>query len=320
MRPLQPFLIRALVAFVLLGAHAAGAEPFRFIALGDLPYGPPAQSYAPYRKLIATVNRLAPTFTIHVGDIKSGSTRCSDEEFAAQREHFGMYAGAVVYTPGDNEWTDCHRPNNGGYDPLERLDTLRRMFFVPGRSLGQAPLALENQSIAQPAHARFVENQRWLRGGVLFVTLHMVGSNNNFEPRDARAVAEFMERERANIAWIQEAFELARRQGARALVFAMQADVFEVKSALDVFPGHSGFRASIGQTLIPLAARAPMPVLLIHGDSHRFLFDQPFSFERKPVTNLSRLIVPGETDVRAVEVEVDGSRRQPFAVRLIEAE
>ena len=39
----------------------------------------------------------------------------------------------MIYVPGDNEWTDCHRANNGGYDPLERLAFLRAMFY-PGRS------------------------------------------------------------------------------------------------------------------------------------------------------------------------------------------
>lgn len=97
-------------AVLLLGWWGvAAAQALRFVALGDMPYGPPDKSYLPYRALIERVNALQPAFTIHVGDIKAGSTLCSDEEFAAQLEHFGRYAGPVIYTPGDNEWTDCHR-------------------------------------------------------------------------------------------------------------------------------------------------------------------------------------------------------------------
>jgi len=96
-------------AFVLMCAWhgVAHAPPVRFAALGDMPYGSPERSYPPYRALI---------------------------------EHFGRYDGAVVYTPGDNEWTDSHRPNNGAYDPPERLTALRQRFYTPGRPLGRRRL------------------------------------------------------------------------------------------------------------------------------------------------------------------------------------
>ncbi len=297
----------------------AHAQTFQFVALGDLPYGDPAKVGAPYRALIGSINRLQPAFSIHIGDFKSGSTRCSNEEFQTQLQHFGLFTAALVYTPGDNEWTDCHRANNGAYDPLERLDMLRTMFFPAGQSLGQVTLAVQSQSALNPAYAKYVENLRWQHQGVLFATLHIVGSNNNFEVRDARAVAEFMERDRANVAWIQEAFAQAQQSGAKALVFAMQADVFESKSIWEDFPAHSGFRASIGETLLPLAAAARIPVLLIHGDSHTFRFDQPFSLNKAPITNLTRLEVPGANDMRAVQVSVDTRAVQPWAVRLLEA-
>lgn len=302
----------------LFAAFAVHAQPFSFVALGDLPYGSEAHAYPPYRALIGTINKMHPPFSIHVGDIKSGSTLCSDQELQAQTGHFNLFEAAVVYTPGDNEWTDCHRANNGAYDPQERLQALRQRFFNPGQSLGKAPLKLQNQSTLDPAHAQFIENQRWLYQQVLFVTLHIVGSNNNFEVRDPSAVAEFFERDKANVAWIRDAFAFAQQTSAKAIVFAMQADVFESKSIWEDFPGHSGFRNSIGNTLLPLSAEAAVPVLLIHGDSHVFRFDQPFSLAKKPLNNLTRLIVPGANDVRAVHVTVDTRQPMPFAVRLIE--
>ena len=300
-------------------ALAAQAQTFQFVALGDLPYGDPTKVSAPYRALIGSINRLQPDFSIHIGDFKSGSTRCSNEEFQTQLQHFGLFASALVYTPGDNEWTDCHRANNGAYDPVERLALLRSMFFPAGQSLGQLPLAVQSQAALEPAYAKFVENLRWQHQGVLFATVHIVGSNNNFEVRDARAVAEFMERDRANVAWIQDAFAHAQQSGAKALVFAMQADVFDSKSIWEDFPPHSGFRTSIGETLLPLAAAARIPVLLIHGDSHVFRFDQPFSINKTPITNLTRLEVPGANDMRAVQVSVDTRAAQPWGVRLVEA-
>lgn len=304
----------AVAALVLSGA--AAAQTVRFVALGDMPYGAPDKSYPPYRALIERVNALQPAFTIHVGDFKAGSTLCSNEEFSAQLEHFGRWRGAVVYTPGDNEWTDCHRANNGGYDPLERLATLRQRFFTPGRSLGQQPITVENQSTVMPAFADYVENQRWWVGDVLFVTVHIVGSNNNFETRDPKAAAEFFARDRANVAWLRAAFELAQQRHARAMVVAMQADPFDNQQPPETFPRHSGFAASIGDTLVPLAAQWGRPVLLIHGDSHVLAFDNPFKHQKKPVLNLTRLQVPGAADVRAVEVIVDARASEPWTIRV----
>ena len=71
-----------------------------------------------------------------------------------------------------------------------------------------------------------------------FATVPVVGSNNNFEVRDPHAVAEFFERDRANIALTDCTFEQARRVGAQALVFAMKGDPFEFKSAWADFLPH----------------------------------------------------------------------------------
>jgi hypothetical protein len=287
---------------VFTAAHAQQA--FTFVALGDLPYGSPHRAYGPYRSLIERINQEAPAFSVHVGDFKSGSTLCSDEEFANQLEHFQRFKGAVVYTPGDNEWTDCHRSNNGAFDPLERLAVLRQRFFTAGSSLGAKPMPVQNQSVDAPAFSRYVENLRWLHQGVMFATLHIVGSNNNLESRDIAANREFFERDAANVAWIQATFEQARLQQASAVVFAFQADVLENKTLWEDFPGWSGFRTSIGQTLLPLASSWGKPVLLVHGDSHQFRLDQPFQLDKKPLKNVTRLIVPGASDVRAVKVTV----------------
>ena len=59
-------------------------------------------------------------------------------------------------------------------------------------------------------------------------------------------------------------------------------------------------------------------MLLIHGDSHVFRFDQPFSLNKTPITNLTRLEVPGANDMRAVQVSVDTRAAQPWGVRLVE--
>jgi len=295
-------------ALLALGCAAAQAERFDFVALGDVPYGPRDTAGPPYEALIGQINALKPAFSIHVGDFKSGSSPCSDEEFEAQLGHFNQFDAALVYTPGDNEWTDCHRFLAGSYDPVERLAKLREMFIAQ-------PLAVQRQSDLMPGFALYRENLRFGRAEVLFVTLHIVGSNNNFEAHDPKALQEFRARDAANIAWIRAAFDEARARRAHAIVFAMQADPFQGKAGRRDFPPTSGFTTSIGQTLLPLAEAWGGPVLLIHGDTHRFAFDRPFrDASAKKIRNLLRLEVFGAPHVHAVHVQVDTEQAEPFSV------
>jgi hypothetical protein len=83
------------------------------------------------------------------------------------------------------------------------------------------------------------------------------------------------------------------------------------------FNSASGFKASIGDTLLPLARDFGRTVLLIHGDSHILQYDEPFRIGRVPVRNLRRLQVPGASDVRAVRVTVNNASPEPFTVQLI---
>lgn len=309
-------LCGALGCFIL--ATNVTASELNFVALGDLPYGSDTTAGAKYRALINAINRTDSQFSIHVGDFKSGSTACSDEQFLLQRRHFEQFRIPVVYTPGDNEWTDCHRKNNGGYDPLERLSKLRGLFFSPKTSLGASPMSLESQPLALPSFSAYVENQRWVREKILFLTVHIVGSNNNFETRDLKAVEEFFERDRANRAWIDSGFDLAVQEGLNAVVIAFQADVFESASVEATFPRHSGFANVVGETLLPRAKRFGRPVLLINGDTHKFRFGRPFFLNGRSLDNVYQLVVPGDQDVRAVHIGINTLARDPFTLRLID--
>jgi hypothetical protein len=213
-----------------------------------------------------------------------------------------------VYTPGDNEWTDCHREAAGSFVPTERLTKLRDIFFAKAETLGQKPFALERQADLMPDHKMYVENSRFIHNDVMFVQVHIVGSNNNFEIRDEAAVEEFLARDKANIAWLNDSFDKAEAKNVAAVVVSMQADVFDSAMYYATFPRHSGFLESIGNTLLPRAEAFGKPVLLIHGDSHIFKVDQPFSnADDAVIQNLTRLEVFGETDFNAVRVTVDPS-------------
>jgi hypothetical protein len=301
-------LLAALVS--LLALTPAQAERFSFMALGDTPYNIPAD-YAAFARLIARTNTLKPAFTIHVGDIISGQTRCDDELYVKVRDLFATFEGALVYTPGDNEWTDCHRVNSGGMDPVERLARVRQLFFAdPAKSLGRAPLRLVSQS-QSAQFAKFVENARWERAGVVFATLHVVGSNNNLQ-RDQAAVNEYIERNAANLAWIDATFAHARETGARGVVLAFQAHLrFERE------PPETDQRSGFNDTLNALKRHAiawGKPVLLIHGDYHNLVIDQPLIGPgRRRIMNVTRLMVHGENLVHGTLVHIDTENPDLFS-------
>lgn len=112
---------------------------FESALIGDTPYNDAQmQKFLRMQRQIDAA-RLA--FIVHDGDFKSGSSVCDDETFVSRKELFDAFAHPFVFVPGDNEWTDCHRANNGGYDPLERLARLRTLFFADDYSLGRASLS-----------------------------------------------------------------------------------------------------------------------------------------------------------------------------------
>ena len=284
--------------------------PFDFVALGDMPYFLPAD-YGRFEALIGAVNRQRPRFTVHVGDIKSGATLCTEEAYRKVLAEFQLFEQPLIYTPGDNEWTDCGREKAGRYDPEERLAVVRKMFFPDHSSFGKTKLPLTSQAL-DPAFATYVENNRWTTGSVAFATVHLVGSNNNFVPNDAKGQnREFYDRQKANLAWLDEVFAEAAAQHRLGVVLFTQADMFSPdKNAKDA----DGFTEIIA-ALSRHAVAFSRPVLLVNGDSHRLLIDKPLPNPASPkqvLQNFTRLQVPGEADVVAVRVTVDPTQPALF--------
>jgi hypothetical protein len=179
-------LLRLLMVLgALLASAAARAEQpgtFRFAAFGDTPYF--AFEELRLEKLIEQINAEDLALVLHVGDIKSGRDRCDDKIYLKRKRLFDRFAHPFVLIPGDNDWTDCHRQADGGYDPAERLRHFRQVFYAQ-----DPPLPIQRQS-AELAFADYQENMRWAMGRVLFFTLHVVGSNDNFGRTLARGPAQ----------------------------------------------------------------------------------------------------------------------------------
>lgn len=255
-------------------------QGFSFALFGDLAYAPSEESWL--ENVLTEMDKDSGlSFVVHVGDLSSPRYSCTDDVQARRLAQFNALAHPLIYTPGDNEWTDCHEGQNvKGFDPLERLAKLRTTFFQGEKSLGKRTMPLLRQS-RDPDFAKYRENVRWDLDGVTFVTLHVPGSNNGLG-RAPDGDAEFAERNKANMNWLRQAFAHAKGNNSRAVMVIQQANMFP---EMPPFPGKpetpSGFTDL--RTLLEQEATAfQKPVILVHGDSHYFRIDNPFRKDAPP--------------------------------------
>lgn len=305
----------ALAVTTLLAATPVHAQrAFSFAVIGDTPYFTVEEQA--FATLLGELDAQPLAFVVHVGDIKRAGAPCSDALLASRKALFDASRHPFVFIPGDNEWTDCHA---SGADPLERLATLRRIFYPGEESLGQRRIALERQS-RDPRHAEFRENVRWEYGGVLFVGLNVPGSNNNLG-RTAAMDTEHRRRMNAVFDWLDASVALAERRGAAAVVILLHANPGFDGKAHRIRGAPDGY-AELRKALRVQALRLARPVLLAHGDTHAFRLDRPLRdpVSGAPLPDFTRVEVPGSPAPEAVVVDVDPATRSVFGVRRPESE
>jgi hypothetical protein len=250
------------------------------------------------------------SWVLHVGDIFESP--CTDDHYRTALHRFNGLRHPVIYTPGDNEWTDCWLPGSGGFAPRERLASLRRIFFAdPRQSLGRrrAPL------VTQADHGEFgafVENVRWSHAGITFATVHLVGSRNGLRSFPGRTAADDEEVQRRTVAaaaWLRETFAEATAAGAAAVVLAFHATL-GFRQPMEARRGYEPFATALEEEV----ERFGKPVLAVHGDFHEFTVDHPLVRREtgRWLANFTRLEVPGSPDVGWVRVVVTPGAAQPF--------
>ncbi len=318
----------AMVAAIVTAVPAAtpqekGSSRFEFALIGDMPYG--AGDDVKLDRIIEEVNKDPKmAWVLHAGDIKNGSSDTSDALVTARFNQYQKFKPAFIYTPGDNEWTDAHR--TGRY-PLERLTFLRSVFYpTPGMSTGGDPMKVRTQA-HDAGWSEFVENQMWIRSGVVFSMIHVVGSHNDLDPWTgfdstdsvasprADRLAEYNRRLAAVLAWIDETFAVAAAKDAKGVLFCMQANPgFEAAST-------SSDRRGFNEIVAKFAAKTiafGKPVVVAHGDSHYFRIDKPLRVPGADtllhrLENLTRVESFGEEDVHWMHVTVDPDSRGVFS-------
>lgn len=340
-------VLTAIIAAPTVGAQNgnpvnSGSDNAETIAVfGDWPYSPQLLNAAPL--LLNSINSDPKVrLVIHVGDIHSGSMPCTGAGLdplpatsvplwnEAIFGIFEQFKNPLIYTPGDNEWTDCHKTNQGtSGDPLKELAAVRNLFFAnPGYSLGGQKKRVLSQTLdfdpAHPSDAQFVENVIWEESQVVFVTLNVPGSNNDTLPwnggsktvpgnapystsnpfvppflNEAARAHEVAERAPANSRWLARAFALAETDNAKGVLVIVQADMWDTTAALTAY-------TPFVQQLADLSVHFGRPVLLVNGDSHLYGADRPLAnpssvtgliHHTQPVPNLTRITVQGSTNV-----------------------
>jgi hypothetical protein len=318
---------------------------FSFAAIGDWPYANSTVVPIPpqNRVLFNNANLLSDSINadkdislvLHVGDIHSGSEPCTGAGLSTvppgsipsyDQSVFGFFEKfnpPLVYTPGDNEWTDCHKTKQlTSGAPLNELAAVRSLFFPnPGMTLGVNKKHVSSQAQHfdrdHPEDAQFVENVMWQQRGVVFVTVNVPGSNNDGLPWSGNAnklaaapfldeparVREAAQRTLADLRWLDKAFDRAEEGRAKAVVIGLQADMFDPAAAVAGGDGLGNYTILV-QELAQRSLRFGRPVLLINGDSHVFGSDKPLAdhssatgkiHNTPDVTNLTRITMQGST-------------------------
>ncbi len=264
----KALILVSAVLFLACTRVTQNTESFSIGLIGDYPYSEAQEIEA--QNLIADLNAHDElSFVIHDGDFKGGDIPCTDQLFNDRVAEFNQSRHPLFYVFGDNEWVDCHRAAAGGYNPFERLAVLRNLFANPNHanSFGQTQWALERQG------SNFPENILWSKNNVLFVGLHIVGSNNGLvtaKPYLQQAKDEYRQRNQANLKFLQHAFDTATRRNSPGIMVIIQANPWDFIPA----QGLTGFEDFLVQ-LEQLTRQFGKPVVLVHGDSHYFRIDKP---------------------------------------------
>lgn len=318
-------MYKALIFLLAFGAlcvqRSFAEQTFSFALIGDLPYGVAVgERDKETERLIAQLNTdKSLAWVLHIGDIKTGGSQCSDAMLLDRKTRFEKIQVPFILTPGDNEWTDCHRLVAGGYDPLERLEKLRTLFFTDDAAkTARTKLGAVQQSYTQALHQEFIENYSWFKNGVQFLTVHVVGSLNGRAKFSKLAKTTYTERheqeierrEQAAIDWLAYNFSLAKKNNAKAVVVAIHANPgLDERWEKQTKPAFEFFNGALAKHLESF----DRPVLLVHGDSHYARIDSPVLKGKKRHKKFLRLESFGENNNAWIKVSVDPNSANVFS-------
>jgi hypothetical protein len=318
----------ALGCAAIAQAHAEGNAPLGFAVISDALTRPADE--APVRRMLDAIGRDGSiAFIVYDGNFKGSAEPCRDSIYQARHDLLDASRTPLVLLLGQHDWADCGLAHTGAYDPVERLDFVRQLFYADASSLGQSPLTLSRES--DVARFRpFREIVRWQAQGIAFIGLNVPSPNNHYLTAGGRN-AEFEDRAVATTFWLEHAAETARRSEMRALVILLQADPdFSRYERRERFAWLRFSRSNqprdgfleLKRSLVKAAEIFRGPVIVIHGidapEPTGFHIDQPLRNDKGLiVTNLTRVAIAfRKPQSQWLEVQSDAQWHPPFRLRV----
>ena len=211
--------------------------PVIFSVMGDVPRSEAEKIIL--QEQISKHNRQSPAqFVFHVGDIKSGSTPCDENNYALVADYLKQLTVPVFIVPGDNEWNDCK-------DPIQAWNYWEQYFMAFDQNW-DVPFKVSRQD-DYPVNNAFVQNE------ILFIALNLVGGRIHDQ-------SEWNAMQQNAVDWIGQ--QLQRKRLLATVVLAQANPDEKHQLFMDQF--------------LRLVENFSRPVLFIHGDGHVWLNDDPW--------------------------------------------
>jgi len=292
----------AILLISLIGISGCGRTPdttdlkpiesplVTFAAMGDVPYGLNPEEVAAekviLRRQIADLNKNADIeFVVHVGDIKKGAPQCLPEVYETVVGILRKSTHPVFIIPGDNEWNDCQKPEEAW---KQWITNFTRFDENWPNSLGV---------VRQPERE---ENFAFLHNRVLFIGINLVnGKVHDFEEWESR-----IEDDRK---WLERQFQLHSKDANAAVLFIHANPGKKMDGEFQY--SKQAFRPLIEYLDKDTAADFPKPILLIHGDGHKWIKDHPFPSAGDRITRIQ--VTQGGLEA-PLKVEVMDDPTNPF--------
>jgi len=307
-------VLLSFLAWVNLRLLIPQNSPTTFVVIGDMPYSIQEDASLTDGEIATAIRAINPPVLVHYGDLKGGGEDCTDTLLELRKTQIAnLNPYRTVFTPGDNDWTDCDRDFlKIRFDELERLAFIRNIFYESDSGL---EMSRDIHDLIRQKD--LPENAIWKINDLIMGTLHVVGTNNGRQEilkSDVNQALDAVDnRDAANETWLQRMFEEAKT--AEGLVISFQADIYKpmdskqectAENRVDC-DGHKRIREAIAK----MASVYEKPVLVVHGDTSAYCF-----YQQEDVPNLWRLNGPGDFKViDAARVTFDPSdSAMPFKV------
>ncbi len=270
--------------------EAEGKPMVTFAVMGDVPYGLTEEEVDAEEAILkAQIMELneddSIEFTVHVGDIKKGATPCDVGVYQTVSEILKANKTPLLIIPGDNEWNDCLKP--------EEAWRFWESHFMRFDEHWTHNLGMERQ-------AKREENFAFLRKGVLFIGLNLVGG----KVHNADVWKSMIE---DDVAWVKTQFATQGASASSAVIF-MHANPGQNVLGNFIYAKEE-YKPFIEFLNVDTSPDFQKPILIIHGDGHKWIEDRPFAKAGERITRVQ--VTQGGLEA-PLKVEVTNDPSEPF--------